>query len=113
MSAAPPESSADRHDIALGEPAVRTLQFVYSANGGVSIMPEFFPVSVDHELEQEFTSLAQQWRRETRHVSSIHERSMNRAYQKIIALGQDVVPLILRDLEDTRDHWLWALDIIQ
>lgn len=66
-----------------------------------------------YDLKTEFGTLAAQWRRETRHTSSIHERSMNRAYQKIIRLGTDVVPLILRDLERTRDHWLWALDIIE
>lgn len=124
---ATPELSADRYDVALGgtdlagedrrpgfpEPAVRTLLFVYSATGGVSVMSESPVPHIDPELERAFNSLARQWRRETRHISSIHERSMNRAYQKIIALGQAIVPLILRDLENTRDHWLWALDIIQ
>jgi len=64
------------------------------------------------DLEREFNALAREWRKNTRHVSSVHEKSMNRAYQKIIRRGKDFVPFILQDLERTRDHWLWALDII-
>lgn len=68
--------------------------------------------AIDSSVEDKFQYLARQWRRETRHVSSIHERSMNRAYQKIIGMGKSALPFILRDLERSRDHWLWALDII-
>ena len=89
------------------------LRFVGSTTGGIRIISESPLSRIDPELEREFSDLVRQWRKETRHVSSIHERSMNRSYQKIIALGQAVMPLILRDLERTRDHWLWALDIIQ
>jgi len=70
-------------------------------------------VGADEVLKKEFEALARQWRRDTRHVSSIHDKSMSRAYQKIISKGEAIVPFILRDLERTRDHWLWALDIIE
>lgn len=99
----------------LPDPAVTPRQRIrlIASDGVILYLPSDEIPLIDPELEREFNTLARQWRRETRHLSSIHERSMNRAYQKIIALGQEVVPLILRDLENTRDHWLWALDIIQ
>lgn len=63
-------------------------------------------------LEQKFSRLAKQWRKETRHVSSIHEKSMNMAYQKIIGMGKEVLPYIFRDFQRTHDDWLWALQVI-
>ncbi len=38
--------------------------------------------------------------------------AMHPAYQRIIGMGPEVVPLLLRELERTRDHWLWALHAI-
>jgi hypothetical protein len=63
-------------------------------------------------LEPEFRDLVQRWRRDTRHVSSITERSTHFAYQRIIGMGGDALPLILHDLETTHDHWIWALNAI-
>ena len=35
---------------------------------------------------------------------------MDPAYQQIIGLGREALPLILRELEAGRvDHWFWAL----
>ena len=34
------------------------------------------------------------------------------AYQKIIGMGRDVVPLILEDLRRGVDQWFWALHCI-
>jgi hypothetical protein len=61
---------------------------------------------------RKFEQLAAQWRRETRYVSSISQKSMHPAYQKIIAMGPSVIPLILSDLAQTHDHWLWALFVL-
>ncbi|MHC5730400.1 MAG: hypothetical protein ACYTXY_41090, partial [Nostoc sp.] len=38
--------------------------------------------------------------------------SMHPAYQRIIGMGQPVVPLIMRELEREPDHWFWALNAI-
>jgi hypothetical protein len=59
--------------------------------------------------EREFRALAERWRRETRYISSVNKAAMHPAYQQIIGMGRDAVPLILRELERTRGHWLWAL----
>jgi hypothetical protein len=45
-------------------------------------------------------------------MSSITEMSILPAYQKIIGMGEDAVPLILAELKsegDDPDQWFWAL----
>lgn len=63
-------------------------------------------------VEQRFSRLAQEWRRETEMLSSITQKSTHRAYQNIIGLGRDALPCILRELERQPDHWFWALKAI-
>jgi hypothetical protein len=61
------------------------------------------------DLRPEFTELAEQWRRETKFLSSIDEKVLHSAYQSIIAMGMAAVPLVLEELESRRGHWVWAL----
>ena len=63
-------------------------------------------------VEQKFQRLAATWRAETGHLSSITSMFNHPAYQEIIALGQDVVPSLLRDLEKEPEHWFAALRAI-
>jgi hypothetical protein len=63
-------------------------------------------------LEEEFARLAARWREDTEYQSSITRIAMHPDYQRIIGMGPDVVPLILRDLEKTRSQWFWALQAI-
>jgi hypothetical protein len=63
-------------------------------------------------VEQKFQRLAAVWRAETGHLSSITKMFNHPAYQEIIALGQDVVPSLLRDLEKEPEHWFAALRAI-
>jgi hypothetical protein len=35
--------------------------------------------------------------------------AMHPAYQEIIGMGRDALPLILFELERKVDHWFWAL----
>jgi hypothetical protein len=37
---------------------------------------------------------------------------MHPSYQKIIKMGWDVVPLLLKDLQETKSFWFWALTSI-
>ena len=60
-------------------------------------------------IEREFQELANAWRQETQFTSSTTEMVMNRSYQRIIGLGPDVIPCILRELDTRPDHWFWAL----
>jgi hypothetical protein len=68
--------------------------------------------SIDPVVESEFPRLAETWRRETAHLSSITQKSIHAAYQRIIGLGPRAVPLILSELEQRPDHWFWALRAI-
>lgn len=60
-------------------------------------------------LKDKFSELAEQWRRETRFLSSSDEKILHPAYQSIIAMGQSAVPLVLEELRSRRGHWFWAL----
>lgn len=72
----------------------------------------FVSVTYPNIIERRFNRLAKSWRHETAGMSSITDKSMNLNYQKIIGLGVDVVPYILKELETKPDHWLWALESI-
>ncbi|WP_199246396.1 hypothetical protein [[Phormidium] sp. ETS-05] len=71
-----------------------------------------YPILAPADIEAQFLELASQWRRETVMMSLVQKMSMHPAYQRIIGMGQPVVPLILRELEQEADHWFWALQAI-
>jgi len=64
---------------------------------------------VPEALEQRFAELAATWKRERSPYSSSARLAEHPAYQRIIALGPAVVPLLLRELEHAPDHWFRAL----
>ena len=59
-----------------------------------------------------FEALASRWQEETGALSSITQKAMHPAYQEIIGLGSDALPLILHELELEPGHWFWALRAI-
>lgn len=59
-----------------------------------------------------FRNLVMRWHNERGATSSITKMAMCSSYQRIIAMGEKAVPLILRQLENERDQpdmWFWAL----
>jgi hypothetical protein len=64
---------------------------------------------IKSEQETKFRQLADTWRRETRHVSSLTKIASHPAYQRIIGMGPAALPFILRELRQRDGHWLWAL----
>ncbi len=60
-------------------------------------------------IQQEFSRLAEQWYLDTLVSSDYLEKILHPAYQRIIGLGKDVIPLILRELQDMPSDWFWAL----
>jgi hypothetical protein len=56
-----------------------------------------------------FEELVAEWRRETKGASFPHQKAMNFAYQEIIGLGPDALPLILKELRTDLADWFWAL----
>ena len=60
-----------------------------------------------------FEQLADEWEDATWAHSFVERKILDRAYQRIMGMGPDVVPLILERLRDRGpDHWFWALEII-
>jgi hypothetical protein len=62
-----------------------------------------------------FQRLARAWREERSVRSSITEIAALVPYQKIIAMGEPAIPLILSQLEsegDEPDQWFWALAVL-
>ena len=66
----------------------------------------------DESLRSTFRQLADTWIEETGDSSLIQKKVRHPAYQQIIELGPDVVPLILQDLEESPTHWFRALTAI-
>jgi hypothetical protein len=60
-------------------------------------------------LEERFREHAARWERETGYLSSTPKKVLHESYQAIIAMGPDVVPILLRDLQRTQRSWFWAL----
>jgi hypothetical protein len=63
-------------------------------------------------LELEFRKLVDKWRKDTQHTSSIKRMVEHPSYKRIIETGRDALPLIFRELNAHRDHWLVALNVI-
>lgn len=63
-------------------------------------------------LDQTFRELVDQWRQETSYGSVLAKRFRHPAYQQILAMGPDAVPLILARLQDDPDWWFHALSTL-
>jgi hypothetical protein len=55
-------------------------------------------------LERLFTELTARWRRETQFLSSSSAIATHPAYQRIIGLGPQVIPLILAEMQREPGH---------
>ncbi|MDO8787410.1 MAG: hypothetical protein Q7J42_05000 [Sulfuritalea sp.] len=64
------------------------------------------------ELSSTFFAQLEQWKYETKFMSSLQDIVLHMSYQRIIGLGPRVIPLILRELEENGGHWFWALQSI-
>lgn len=69
---------------------------------------EFSPHSPS--LEAEFHRLTKLWHQECGYSSNMTFWMQNRHYQAILALGPDVLPIIIEDMRTTPDWWFHALE---
>lgn len=65
-----------------------------------------------NNLVREFHRLAAIWRMDTIHISDVRERCFHPAYQQIISLGEEALPLIFEELAVAPDDWFTALKAI-
>jgi hypothetical protein len=64
------------------------------------------------ELERRFRQLVREWKEATLFTSSGSEMLLHPAYQRIIGLGKEAIPLLVAQLRSEPDHWFWALKSI-
>src|SRR5436309_12028734 len=68
--------------------------------------------TVPDRVRGRFQRLAAKWKGEARFLSNTVQMAMLDSYQRIIGMGEPVVPLILSELERDPDQWFWALQAI-
>lgn len=73
------------------------------------LVDDYLESAQQEHREQEFKRLASRWKRETAIYGHLSKIVMHPDYQRIMAMGPDVIPLILQDLSRQSAHWFWAL----
>jgi hypothetical protein len=67
-------------------------------------------------LEQRFRDQSDKWQRETQHLSSPAQRMLHPSYQAILGMGnenrREVISLMIRDMQQHRRPWFWALSYL-
>jgi hypothetical protein len=64
------------------------------------------------QVRLKFERLTREWKSQNEFLSSPTAAALLPAYQKIIGMGPEIVPLILEELEREPDQWFWALNAI-
>jgi hypothetical protein len=64
------------------------------------------------ENERKFSILVRQWQDETGFMSSTSEAVIHPAYQRIIGMGEEAIPFLLKELTKASGRWFWALKSI-
>jgi hypothetical protein len=63
-------------------------------------------------VAERFRELVRQWKEANQFVSATTDIVMHPAYQQIIGMGPDVLPLIFAELRRQPGQWFWALKAI-
>ena len=64
-------------------------------------------------MKTKFQKLANQWKNESRFLSTVSKKIQLDSYQEIIKMGIQVVPFIIQDLkENGPNDWFCALSIL-
>lgn len=63
----------------------------------------------DRTIEEQFREEAEKWTRDTAFLSSTPKMVLHDSYQRIMAMGPEVLPFLLKDLQENRRSWFWAL----
>ena len=68
-----------------------------------------FELGVRETTRQRFDNLVALWKSECGHDSFLTDLVIHPAYQQIIGMGEQAVPLLLEEMRARPDHWDWAL----
>lgn len=77
----------------------------------MAAIKEALPVD-SHHLQTEFRELVVEWKTGRKGTTTARRMAEHPAYQRIIAMGWDAVPLIVDELARETDHWFIALHAI-
>ncbi len=97
-----------------------TEQDAYSARKGKVEPTKFSTDQVDPvrnddptlETRIEFRQLRDEWLHAVAHLSMTRRRIEHPAYQKVIEMGERVIPFLIMDMERNQTHWFHALGAI-
>lgn len=67
---------------------------------------------IGEQTRKEFEELVEIWEHERPRGVDIASMVMHPAYQRIIAKGPRIIPLILGELDRKPGHWFWALHVL-
>jgi len=73
---------------------------------------EHLHLPISRQAGLEFFIFSKRWKEGVVFLSSITEACLHPDYQRIIGMGDRVIPFILRELERDPDLWFWALKAI-
>ena len=71
-----------------------------------------FKATYEDPRAKQFRRLADQWIDDTLDMSSVKDMVVHPAYLRIIAMGDCVIPLLLRELEERPNYWFVALSAV-
>jgi hypothetical protein len=83
-----------------------------SANEELAEEALFLVGSKRKNVEPKFSRLVTEWKANRHSTSLARDLIAHPAYLRIIGMGEDALPLILRELERELDHWFSALKAI-
>jgi hypothetical protein len=98
-----------KYGVALFKPAASAET---AASSRMTLRGEFTEADLAPSIEDRFHDLVQQWKEETRFLSSVHQMVSNPSYLQIIGMGKEALPLLLKELRREPDHWFVALQAI-
>lgn len=75
-------------------------------------VPDAEALYANADLRRIFSECVDVWTRDTLFTSSATELVLHPAYQRIIGLGRQALPLLFEELKHRPSHWFWALRAI-
>jgi hypothetical protein len=66
----------------------------------------------ESNIAVKFEEFATQVEEDCKHLSSPSQIAMHPSYQKIIGMGEPIIPLLIQKLDESPVMWFWALNAI-
>lgn len=76
------------------------------------ILPNYKTFTSSADCNVDFDKFKEEWQNDTAIISNPNQIAMHPAYQRIIGMGANAIPLIIREMVKKPGHWFWALKAI-